>query len=59
MKSLKECIQAAMATPMNTPGMGNPQFPSDTSLGSEPLPLNYKKHKKKNKKLTKRLNKIN
>lgn len=47
MKSLKECIQAAMATPMNTSGMGNPQLPTDTSIGSEPLPLDSKKHKKK------------
>lgn len=54
MKSLKECIQAAMATPMNTPGMGNPQLPTDTLIGSEPLPLDSKKHKKK--KILKKIN---
>lgn len=34
MKSLKECVAAALATPMNTIGMGNVSAPTDTSTGT-------------------------
>jgi len=55
MKSLKDFLKECgegFATPMNTPGMGNPIAPTATEVGSEPLvPIN--KLKKKKKKLTK------
>lgn len=47
MRSLKECIDAALATPSNTPGMGNPTLPTETTPGSEPFPIISKKKKKK------------
>ena len=34
MKSLKECVATALATPMNTIGMGNVSAPTDTSTGT-------------------------
>lgn len=41
MKSLKECVLAAMATPANTMGMGNP------SIESAAIPINGKPRKLK------------
>ena len=50
MRSLKECIEANMATPTNTNGMGNPAFPEGDNPGSEPItPLKKKLKKKLNK----------
>ena len=46
MKSLKECIEANMATPANTNGMGNPAFPEGDNVGSD-LITTIKKIKKK------------
>lgn len=54
MKSLKDFLKECgegFATPMNTPGMGNPMVPTATEVGSEPLvPMHKLKKKKKNKK---------
>lgn len=49
MKSLKKYIEECnFATPMNTVGMGNPQCPTDTNVGSEPIigPITIDKTKK-------------
>lgn len=57
MKSLKqyinECGLVAIATPINTIGMGNPQCPDDDCVGTEPIVVG-KPHKLKkiNKKKT-------
>lgn len=53
MKSLRECIEANMATPANTNGMGNPAFPEGDTPGSEPIHPLKKKPKKKQIKPTK------
>ena len=65
MKSLKDFLKECgegFATPMNTPGMGNPMAPTATEVGSEPLvPMHKLKKKKKNetnKKILNRTTKI-
>lgn len=49
MKSLKECVAAALATPMNTMGMGGITFPTETTPGSGDIPNAGEKPKKKKK----------
>ena len=49
MKSLKECIDAALATPANTVGMGGITFPTETTPGSGDIPNAGEKRKKKKK----------
>ena len=51
MKSLKECISGALATPGNTIGMGNPSIANGEQLGTDLIVTGEpKKLKKKNKK---------
>lgn len=51
MKSLKECIQMAMATPMNTIGMGNVDMSTDgLAIASVKRKIKRLKRKKKTKK---------
>lgn len=52
MKSFKAFLECNFATPMNTPGMGNPSAPEGPEVGSGDIPIgNIKKlKKKKNKK---------
>lgn len=62
MKSLKDFLKECgegFATPMNTPGMGNPMSPTATEVGSEPLVPMHKLKKKKKIKQIKDLEKIN
>ncbi len=52
MRSLINYIREEAATPLGTMGMGNPQPPTDTTPGSEPLPQckDCKKKKRKGEK---------
>jgi len=38
MKTLKDFLECNFATPMNTPGMGNPSAPEGTIPGSGDIP---------------------
>jgi len=48
MKSLKECVAAALTTPMNTMGMGGITAPTDTTPGSGDIPMGISKPSKQN-----------
>lgn len=41
-----EEVSIVNSTPKNTIGLGNPQPPTNDTIGSEPLPEKHKKHKK-------------
>lgn len=60
MKSFKAFLECNFATPMNTPGMGNPSAPEGSSVGSGDVlignTIKYK-GKKKQKHLKEFLNK--
>ena len=48
MKTIKYFLECNFATPMNTPGIGNPSAPEGTQVGSGDIPIgNIKKLKKK------------
>ena len=50
MKDIEYFLECNFATPMNTPGMGNPSAPEGTQVGSGDVPIGSIKTTNKKKK---------